>query len=108
MIQNENYPVCEMCGCAMPIDNEYCPSCGEDVLFAAPHFKKPVREPTRIERIILDLPPEPIRGWDDYTIYEPVIDDGSTGDSTRWVYPYNTSAETIGTPWIKEVKYQYQ
>lgn len=110
MIQNENYPICEMCGCAIPSDADYCPSCGEDVLFAAPHFKEPVRELTEVERIIFDLPPihQPIiAGWDDYSIYEPIIDDGSTSDSNRWI-GINRGSTVGNTTWTKQINYQYQ
>ena len=28
---NENYPMCEFCGCAIPNAVNYCPSCGEEI-----------------------------------------------------------------------------
>lgn len=109
MIQNENYPVCEFCGCGIPSDADFCPSCGEDVLFAAPHYKEPVKKPTAVimvENIIFDSPSVPMAGWDDYSIYEPIIDDGSTSDSRIWVGSNDDSAGN--TVWTKQINYQYQ
>ena len=51
---NENYPICEFCGCAIPDVVNYCPSCGEEVMFVTPHQEDVTYEQEKIFMHLMD------------------------------------------------------
>jgi hypothetical protein len=76
MNQNENYPICEFCGGAIPQDCNYCPSCGEDV----PFFRNKD----------LYKPPEMPNALDDKREIE-------KGERPKFIWQYQTPDVSTGT-----------